>query len=75
MKLLLMVLLLIFENYEVKGILHKHKDSDDITDKGNLLVKFLVMMMMKKLRMMVSKIYIRNNLKKITIYQRNFNEI
>jgi hypothetical protein len=25
--------------------------------------------------MMVSKIYIRNNLKKITIYQRNFNKI
>ena len=37
MKLLLMVLLLIFENYEDKGILHKHKDSDDIINKGNLL--------------------------------------
>ncbi len=39
MKLLLMVLLLIFENYEDKGILHKHKDSDDIINKGNLLGK------------------------------------
>ena len=32
-----MVLFLIFKNYEDKGILHKHKDFDDIIDKGNLL--------------------------------------
>ncbi len=37
MKLLFMVLLLIFENYEDKGILLKDKDFDDIIDKGNLL--------------------------------------
>ena len=37
MKLLLMVLFLIFKNYEDKGIPQKHKDFDDIIDKGNLL--------------------------------------